>query len=124
MGVEVAGSLSLEDAVGVRRTAADNLYPHNDVYDGYHTAIGLCICSGFASNSHDNVFSFNHVYNLFQGLTNDDGAIYMQTVNRGTTTPVGNKMLNNKIHDVSDASAMDADGYGGEGLYIDTMSGA
>jgi len=32
-------------------------------------------------------------------------------------------MLNNKIHDVSDASVMDADGYGGDGLYADDFSG-
>jgi len=102
----------------------DNTYTHNDVYDGYHSAMTLCVCSGWPSNSHDNVFSFNHVYNLFQGITNDGGSIYMQTLNDGTTAPAGNKMLNNKIHDVSDASAMDEDGYGGDGLYIDNLSGS
>jgi hypothetical protein len=32
-------------------------------------------------------------------------------------------MLNNKVHDVSDASAMDDDGYGGDGLYVDDYTG-
>jgi hypothetical protein len=32
-------------------------------------------------------------------------------------------MLNNKVHDVSDSSIMDADGYGGDGLYIDDIAG-
>jgi len=31
----------------------------------------------------------------------------------------GNQVLNNKIHDVSDASALDADGYAGQGIYLD-----
>jgi len=37
--------------------------------------------------------------------------------------PAGNRILNNRVHDVSDASALDADGYGGEGIYIDTLPG-
>ena len=32
-------------------------------------------------------------------------------------------MLNNKVHDVNDASVMDSDGYGGDGLYADDFSG-
>jgi hypothetical protein len=32
-------------------------------------------------------------------------------------------MLNNKVHDVTDASIMDSDGYGGDGLYADDFTG-
>jgi hypothetical protein len=102
----------------------DNTYMHNDVYDGYHAAIGICLCAGRQSDSHDNIISFNHVYNLHQGIMNDGGAIYIQTGNLESTAPSGNKMLNNKVHDVSDASALDEDGYGGDGLYVDNTSGS
>ena len=38
-------------------------------------------------------------------------------------TAAGNKILNNKIHDVTDASVMDSNGYGGDGLYLDDDTG-
>jgi uncharacterized protein (TIGR03437 family) len=101
-----------------------NTYTHNDVYDGYHMAIGICLCSSLPSDSHDNVISFNHVYNLFQGITNDGGSLYIQTGNTAGPTPTGNKILNNKVHDVSDASVQDVDGYGGDGIYIDNLTGS
>jgi hypothetical protein len=45
----------------------------------------------------------------------------------GTINPpssgTGNKLLNNKVHDVNDASALDSDGYGGDGLYMDDYTG-
>jgi uncharacterized protein (TIGR03437 family) len=103
--------------------AHDNTYTHNDIYDGYRAAVGICYCSGFKPDSHDNVISFNHVYNLLQGIMNDDGSLYIQARNGTGASPTGNKIVNNKVHDVSDASAMDADGYGGEGIYIDTQTG-
>ena len=105
----------------------DNLYTHNDVYDGYKGAIKVCYCANSDSNppfTNNNVISFNHVYNLFQGIMNDSGSIYFGV---GTPSPpssgVGNRMLNNKVHDVTDASIMDSDGYGGDGLYADDFSG-
>jgi hypothetical protein len=106
----------------------DNLYTHNDIYDGYHSAFALCMCSGanLIPDSHDNVVSFNHAYNLEQGIMNDDGALYMQTRNnQEAPSPTGNKMVNNLVHDVNDASVLDPeDGYGGDGIYVDTESGA
>ena len=105
----------------------DNLYTHNDVYDGYKGAIKVCYCADSDVNppfTNNNTISFNHVYNLFQGIMNDSGSLYFGV---GTPSPpssgTGNKMLNNKVHDVSDASALDADGYGGDGLYADDFSG-
>jgi len=103
----------------------DNTYTHNDVYDGYHTAIGACQCTSIeppSGGAFNNTISFNHVYNLFQGIMNDAGSLYIAGGNAVFTAP-GNKILNNKVHDVSDASALDADGYGGHGIYLDTQTG-
>jgi uncharacterized protein (TIGR03437 family) len=105
----------------------DNLYTHNDVFDGYKGAIKVCYCANSDVNlpfTNNNIISFNHVYNLFQGIMNDSGSLYFGV---GTPSPpssgTGNKMLNNKVHDVNDASVMDSDGYGGDGLYADDFSG-
>jgi hypothetical protein len=106
----------------------DNLYTHNDVYDGYKGAIHVCYCSDSDVNppfTNNNTISFNRVYDLFQGLMNDSGSLYFGV---GTIRPpssgTGNKMLNNVVHDVNDATALgDSDGYGGDGLYMDDYTG-
>ena len=105
----------------------DNVYSHNDVYDGYKGAIKVCYCANSDVSppfTNNNVISFNHVYDLFQGIMNDSGSIYFGV---GTPSPpssgTGNRMLNNKVHDVTDASIMDSDGYGGDGLYADDFTG-
>jgi hypothetical protein len=101
----------------------DNLYTHNEIYDGFHDGIHVCDlnCPPGSFNSHgayNNVSSFNLIYNLGQGILDDLGAIYYNTDPAAT----GNQVLNNKIHDVSDASTLDTDGYGGQGIYIDNDS--
>jgi hypothetical protein len=53
---------------------------------------------------------------------NDGGAIRIDGGNQ-VFTAAGNKVLNNKIHDVSDASALDQNGYGGNGIYLDDNTG-
>ena len=105
----------------------DNLYTHNDVYDGYHCAISTSQSiaettkpSGIGNAN--NVISFNHVYNLLQGIMNDGGSIRIDGGN-SVFTAAGNKILNNKIHDVTDASIMDSNGYGGHGIYMDDNTG-
>jgi hypothetical protein len=105
----------------------DNAYTHNDVYDGYHVAISICHCAGdtfkpSGGGAFNNIISFNHVYKLEQGIMNDGGSIRIGTGN-SVFTAAGNKILNNKVHDVSDASALDADGYGGNGIYLDNQTG-
>ncbi len=110
-------------AAMVQGQGHDNLYTHNDVYDGYHSGIEICAdnCPPGKSNSHgtfNNILSFNQVYNLGQGITSDVSCLYFN-VSAGTT---GNRVLNNKCHDVSDGSALDKDGYGGEGIYLDNVS--
>ena len=105
----------------------DNLYTHNDVYDGYHCAISTSqsilettVPAGMGNAN--NVISFNHVYNLLQGIMNDGGSIRIDGGNAAFTA-AGNKILNNRIHDVTDASIMDSNGYGGHGVYLDDGTG-
>ena len=112
----------------IQGSGHDNTYTHNDIYDGYHSGIEVCLppsCAPGKKNStgsFNNVASFNHIHHLFEGLTSDGGAIYFST--GGTTfTPAGNQILNNKIHDLSDASVFDSDGYGGSGVYLDSYTG-
>ncbi|MGA2116445.1 MAG: hypothetical protein ABSH56_17010 [Bryobacteraceae bacterium] len=105
----------------------DNLYTHNDVYDGYHCAISISeqapdtIKPAGIGNA-NNTISFNHVYNLLQGIMNDGGSIRIEAGNNAYTAP-GNKILNNKVHDVTDAGIVDSNGYGGDGIYLDNQSG-
>ncbi len=105
----------------------DNLYTHNDVYDGYHCAISISenvpnqTMPG-GNGAFNNTISFNHVYNLLQGIMNDGGSIRVEDGN-AVHISTGNKILNNKIHDVTDAGIMDPDGYGGHGIYMDNSSG-
>jgi uncharacterized protein (TIGR03437 family) len=105
----------------------DNLYTHNDVYDGYHCAISTSMGIGDTTKPNgigngNAVISFNHVWNLLQGIMNDGGSIRIAGGNQVYTAP-GNKILNNKIHDVTDASIQDSDGYGGNGIYLDDNTG-
>ncbi len=105
----------------------DNLYTHNDVYDGYHTAISISEANGdnappIGNGEANNTISFNHVFNLFQGIANDGGALRIEAGNH-VFTAAGNKILNNKVHDVSDSSVQDPNGYGGYGIYMDNQTG-
>jgi parallel beta helix pectate lyase-like protein len=88
---------------------------HNEIYDFYSGAIRigyqLNVSRGIG-NAHDNVVSFNLVYNLGQGVTSDFGGIYSAT--SGTT---GNQIVNNVIHDVVHDPG--PSGHGGEGIYFD-----
>ena len=105
----------------------DNLYTHNDVYDGYHCAISTSQGIGDTTKpsgigNANATISFNHVYNLLQGIMNDGGSIRIDGGN-SVFTAAGNRILNNKIHDVTDASIMDPNGYGGNGIYLDNNTG-
>ena len=113
----------------VQGSGHDNTYTHNDIYDGYHSGIEVCLaptCSPGNKNSSgtfNNVASFNHVYDLYEGVTDDGGAIYFAT--GGTAfIATGNQILNNKVHDTSDASIIDSDGYGGYGINLDGYTGS
>lgn len=115
-------------AIGlVQGDGHDNTYSHNDIFDGYHSAVEVCAlgCPFGSQNSNgsfNNITEFTHAYNIGQGMTDDIGCIYYNTGgpnHYGT----GNKILNNKCHDVTDASTQDSDGYGGQGIYLDAQTG-
>ena len=120
----------IPSAVGiVQGSGHDNLYTHNDIYDGYHSGMEVCLAPSCApgtknsSGTFNNTASFNHVFDLYQGVTDDGGAIYFATGGQ-TYIPTGNQILNNKVHDLNDASTIDKDGYGGYGINIDGNTGA
>jgi hypothetical protein len=95
---------------------------HNDVTDGYSEGIMICFpsftssCQGSANSGggFNQTVTYNHIWDLGQGLLNDFGGVYMATYNAA-----GDVVSNNKIHDISDSSSQDSDGYGGNGFYID-----
>jgi hypothetical protein len=96
-----------------------NTVTHNDIWDFYYSGIGLCVPAGTTSCpvAHDNVFSFNHIWQIGQGVTSDMGGIYLGL---STASGGGNQVLNNRIHDVT--NDQDAVGYGGNGIYIDHLT--
>jgi hypothetical protein len=96
--------------------AHHNTITHNEVRDLYSGGISVGATWGILDGiglAHDNLISYNLVYNLGQGVTSDMGAIYLVT-----SATTGNKVLNNVIHDVVH-NWLDADGYGGHGIYFD-----
>ncbi|MGA8764143.1 MAG: putative Ig domain-containing protein [Candidatus Sulfotelmatobacter sp.] len=98
----------------------DNLYTHNEIYDGYQGGIKICAlgCIPGSNDSHgafNNIVSFNHIYTLGEGIMDDLGGVYFNVDPAST----GNQVLNNRVHDIDDASGLDADGYGGQGIYLD-----
>jgi hypothetical protein len=93
-----------------------NTITHNDVHDFYSGAISVGFTYGISNGvglAHDNMVSYNLVYNLGQGVTSDMGGIYF-----ASSANTGNQALNNVVHDVVH-NWQDSDGYGGHGLYFD-----
>jgi hypothetical protein len=95
---------------------------HNDVTDGYNQGIMICFpnfsfsCAGETNSNggFNQTVTYNHIWNLGQGILNDFGGIYFATYNA-----TGDTADSNKIHDISDASSQDSDGYGGNAIYVD-----
>jgi uncharacterized repeat protein (TIGR01451 family) len=83
----------------------------NEIADFYNTGVAVGFNWNYSCNlAHDNVVQFNHIHDLGHGVTSDLGAVYfLSGINSG------NKILNNKVHDI----AHDPAGYGGWGLYTD-----
>ncbi len=106
------GGRVLAGAYGIHVGDAHHiLIEHNEVSDFYNNAVGVGFNWNYSCNrSHDNIVQFNHLHNLGQGVTSDMGGVYYLS---GLNT--GNKILNNKVHDVNHDPA----GYGGWGLYTD-----
>jgi hypothetical protein len=92
---------------------AHNVYvEHNEISDFYNTGIAVGYNWGYTCNfAHDDAVVYNYIHDLGQGVTDDLGGVYYLS---GINT--GNKILNNRVHDIDhDPNA----GYGGWGLYVD-----
>ncbi len=88
------------------------LVEHNEISDFYNVGVGVGFNWGWACNfAHDDVTRYNYIHDIGQGVTNDLAAVYYLS---GANT--GNKVLNNRVHDVTHDPY---EGYGGWGLYVD-----
>ena len=88
---------------------------HNEIHDGYYTAISVGWVWGYAYNvSYNNKVCDNLIYNIGQGWLSDMGGIYMLG-NQPNTVVSGNV-----IHNVS--ADPEEGGYGGWGIYLDEGS--
>jgi hypothetical protein len=115
------------DSNGINQgTGYGNVYQQNTIFDGYKGAIRVRYVGYEPDRTNvfpcNNVIQGNLVYNLFQGIMNDGGSLYFG-VGNSTGTGTGNVIRYNVVHDVTDASILDADGYGGDGLYADEWTG-
>jgi len=107
----------------------DITYTHNDINDGYHAGISVCLegCPsvGFAASGTNITSQYNHIWNIMQGITADGGSLYYN-VGQSAGSGSGNLIQNNLVHDTTDSSIIDVrvqgSGYGGEGIYLDNQS--
>ncbi|MBQ7546783.1 MAG: right-handed parallel beta-helix repeat-containing protein [Clostridia bacterium] len=104
------------NAVGVLVIDANSVtVAHNEICDGYYTAISVGWVWGFSHNiTYNNTISDNLIYNIGQGWLSDMGGIYMLGVQPGTV------ISGNVIHNV--AADPGEGGYGGWGVYLDEGS--
>lgn len=88
---------------------------HNEIHDGYYTAISVGWVWGYSYNvCCNNTISDNLIYNIGQGWLSDMGGIYMLGNQPGTV------ISGNVIHNVS--ADPEQGGYGGWGIYLDEGS--
>ena len=114
------------DGEGIAQGNGNDIdYAHNDVTDGYHGGVSICLIACPGENGSNIITQYNHLWNLFQGITSDGGALYYN-VGGARKSGTGNRILNNLVHDVSDSSVIDegvhGSGYGGAGIYLDIQS--
>ena len=104
------------NAVGVLIIHANTVEVlHNEIRDGYYTAISCGWVWGYGYNvTYNNTISDNLIYNIGQGWLSDMGGIYMLGVQPGTV------LKGNVIHNV--AADPGQGGYGGWGVYLDEGS--
>lgn len=103
-------------AIGVLLThAKDCKVLHNEIHDGFYTAISCGWVWGYAySVSDGNDISENLIYDIGQGWLSDMGGIYTLGIQPHTT------ITHNKIYNV--AADPNEGGYGGWGIYLDEGS--
>ena len=116
------------DGIGISQANGhDVTYLHNDITDGYHAGLSVCLlgCPAHSADGFNITAQYNHIWNVMQGITSDGGAVYF-SVGSLSGTGAGNKILNNLVHDVTDSSVIDSGvagyGYGGHGLDLDNKS--
>ncbi len=104
------------NAVGVLVIHANSVeVSHNEINDGYYTAISVGWVWGYSDNiTYNNKITDNLIYNIGQGWLSDMGGIYTLGVQPGTV------LSGNVIHDV--AADPGQGGYGGWGIYPDEGS--
>lgn len=104
------------NAIGVFSTHARDLtIAHNEIRDGYYTAVSVGWIWGYADSvTQNNRICDNLIYNIGQGWLSDMGGIYTLGIQRGTV------ISGNVIHDV--AADPGEGGYGGWGVYLDEGS--
>lgn len=104
------------NAIGVFSTHARELeISHNEIHDGYYTAISVGWVWGYADSvTRANRICDNLIYDIGQGWLSDMGGIYTLGMQPGTV------ISGNVIHDV--AADPGEGGYGGWGVYLDEGS--
>lgn len=102
--------------IGILSTHARNCtYSHNEIHDGYYTAISCGWMWGYTySVSDSNEISENLIYDIGQGWLSDMGGIYTLGVQPHTV------LKHNRIYNV--AADPNEGGYGGWGIYLDEGS--
>lgn len=100
------------NGVGIlARYLYDSEISHNEIHDGYYTAISVGWSWGYAAHATGNVLvEKNHLYDIGHRLLSDMGGIYTLGLQPGTV------LRGNLIHDVRSRQ------YGGWGIYPDEGS--
>ena len=88
-------------------------------------------CPGNPANGSNLLSQYNHIWNIMQGVTSDGGVLYYN-VGNSKSSGMGNRVLNNLVHDATDSSIIDLQGcggsrcpgsaYGARGIYLDAYS--
>jgi len=102
--------------IGILSThARDCKYSHNEIHDGYYTAISCGWLWGYTfSVSDGNEINENLIYDIGQGWLSDMGGIYTLGPQPHTV------LMHNRIYNV--AADPNEGGYGGWGIYLDEGS--